>query len=349
MTPAAMETSVRQVGLAPSLFARAGGWGCWVYRAGGRIGLVCSLSLGCAQFRNAQSDSSAQTQQIIQRVLAAEEKGDLQTAESILRQAVMRHPQNAEIRWELAKLLLERGSIDQAILHLEQLVEQRPDNELCCLKLATALYEQRNFTAAAPFVTLALSYNPNSTEALVLKGQLEERTGQLDRALETYHRALLNNPAAVDAVLRIASIQLRQGKPEQAAPLLRCAQECSHVSASQKREIHWLLGTAYAQQERWPETVAELSEHGPMEQLKPDELYQLAYARYRAGDSAGAMQDAARALTLLPGHPSASRLYSQLTPGRALPVGSGAQQLIPVEYLHPLSANGETEKLKTAN
>lgn len=328
-------TFARLTGRESSLFSDAGHWVFSLGRAGGRISLVCGLSLGCAHFSDTPQETAAQTQRVIKRALAAEDRGDNRAAETILSQAIARNPQDTETRWELVKLLLERGSTDAAISHLQYLVEQQPDDERCYIQLARTLYEKKRYPDAAPLVKLALTINANCPEALVLKGMLDERESRDDEALETYYRVLLNEPESIDALVRIAAIQLKRGKPEEAAPLLRFAQESCPASSAQNREIQWLLGVAYAQNGRWTEAVAALQSGRPVDKPTADTFYQLAYARYRAGDVGGALQDAARALELQPRHPSAASLCAQLNPAQGFPTNAGSPRLVPVQYLRP--------------
>lgn len=327
-------THARASAIEPISFG-AGRWLCSLGRAGGKISLVCGLSVGCAHFADSPQETAAQSQRVIKRALAAEDRGDMRAAESILAQALAKNPHDEETRWELVKLLLERGSTDAAITHMQYLVDQQPDDERSYVQLARTLYQQKRYSDASPLVKLALSLNPNSAEALVLKGMLDERDLNDDSALEAYYRVLLNEPESVEALARIAAIHVRHGKPEEAAPLLRFAQESCPVSSSQSREIQWLLGVAYAQNERWTEAAAALYAGLPIDHPTADAYYRLAYARYRAGDTEGALQDAARALAIQPQHPSAASLCAQLNPAQTLPGDAGSRRLIPVQYLRP--------------
>jgi Tfp pilus assembly protein PilF len=270
----------------------------------------------------------------MERVAAAEEQGDLKTAENLLTQAVTANPQNPELRWELAKLKLERGDMDAATFHLRYLIENDPGDSRPYIRLAQTLFQQYRYGDADRLIELALEHDPNHSEALELKGMLNEVWGQEDRALENYHRALLQDPEQVDLLMRIAALQLKRGKSEQALPLLHAAQDSTALSLSQKREIYWMLGLAYGQSERWPEAAAALAAGSPPLGLQPEQLYQLAYARFRAGDLEGASRDAAEVLRRQPQNHSAELLWAQLNaPAWAPP--NAASPILPAQHLTP--------------
>jgi tetratricopeptide (TPR) repeat protein len=293
-----------------------------------------ALSVGCSHFRSPVSSRPESARQVLERVLAAEEQGDLKMAETLLAQAVTADPQNGELRWELAKLQLDRGDIDAAAAHLRYLVENDPADSRSYIRLAQMLYQQYRYGDADRLIELALERDPNHAEALILKGTLNEVWGQDDRALEHYHRALLNNPSQVDALVRIAAIQLKRGRAEQAIPVLRAALESIGTPLNEKQEVHWMLGLAYAQNERWPEAAAALAAGRPGEGFTVEQLYQVAYARFRAGDLEGASRDVAEVLKRQPQHPAADSLWAQLNAPPWDPHTS-ARQIVPVQHLAP--------------
>src|SRR5262245_39140702 len=81
-----------------------------VWRTGGCLGLACGLSVGCAHWGKPPPDTAAKSQRVIQRARTAEDRGDMPAAERLLSQSLAKNPEDAGVRWELVKLLIERGA-----------------------------------------------------------------------------------------------------------------------------------------------------------------------------------------------------------------------------------------------
>jgi|GEM_PF-958859 len=320
---------------------------CWT----GLLLLALFVVSGCAWCRKSTADNPTHIRHCIDQALAAQDRGDITTAEELLTDAVEDYPDNGELRWELARLLLEKGDNEAAVVHLRHLVANDPDDCRGYSRLAHVLYCQHRYADADRLITLALQMDPKYAEALVLKGKLDEIWGEDDRALEAYHRVLQHDPYRADAVLRIAAIHARQGRLVQAAPLLRLAlEQGTQIPPERRREMQWLLGRSYAQSERWPEAVEALAAALPEKGRTADQLYQLAYARYRAGDLEGALRDAEEALQRQPRHGPSELMFAQLNqrlgPSREIAApGHSAPELIPARHIQ---AN-ETTTLRPAD
>lgn len=267
---------------------------------------------GCAASRNASAARSDESQRLAQQARQAEDRGDARTAELLLTAAVTRNPADCETRLELSELLLQQGSLDAAAAHLRKLVAQNPDDPRGYVRLAEALSLQGSHGEAATLVDAALEMDPLHTQGLLLRGRLHELAQRDDKALEAYHRVMLADPDQEDAELRIAGIYLKRGQQRQAAPLLRAVLESPHACPRQRSAAHWVLGMAYAQDERWADAAQSLAAGSGGRQMSADDWCQLAYARFRAGDAAGARQAVASALQVAPTDSTALAMQATL-------------------------------------
>lgn len=270
-------------------------------------------SVGSVWSRKPPEEPRVQVDKVLAQTEQALDKGDAKTAEIILRQGVRSHPDSALLRWELVKLLLDRGEVDDATAHLRYVVAGDADEPEGFVRLARTLYESHRYGDADRLVSLAMDRDPDCSAALVLKGRLDEEWGETDRALSYYHRALRATPPPLEALQRIAAIHLERGRPEQSIPILCLARDNSgSLTEAERRNLHWQLGVAYAQLLRWPDAVGELT-RGVEPSPTADQMYHLAYARMQTGDLQGASRDLAAALHLQPQHTAALALQGQLS------------------------------------
>lgn len=294
----------RTVALAPGEAARRGGLCLW----------ICGCLLvtgGCAWWREAR-DSQTYSQGLYRRALESESHGEPAEAVRLLRDSIAANPSDPELRWELARVLLDQGDTTSALKELRYLVKYFPDDSRAYMSLARTLLERGRAEDAARLADLAIDLDSRCTEALLLRGQIAEVRNDLDLARETYHRILLELPENVDVRLRLGRIEVEDGDPRIAAALLRETLADVPLTPEQASQTQWLLGQAYARQERWEEAVAALSIGLPQQAATAEQRYELAYACLQTGDTERARQQLAIVLTSSPGYEPARMMLGTL-------------------------------------
>ncbi len=226
--------------------------------------------------------------------------------------AVRRNPRDCEARLELSDLLVQHGSLDAAAAHLQKLTADSPDDPRSHFRLAQVRYHQQRSDDAEHAVNAALELDPAHTQALLLRGRLQELRQRDNEALATYYRALAADADQVEAPLRIAEIHIRHGRPQLAAPLLRTVLESHKACAAQQAAANWALGQAYATENRWDDAAQSLTLGSQGRVMNGRDWYQLAYACYQSGNSAGANEALAESLRLAPQDESATALFALL-------------------------------------
>ena len=296
----------RTVAPAPGDVARRG----WVF-----LTICCGLASagGCAWWREAR-DSLTYSQGLYRRALESESHGEPAEAVRLLRDSITANPNDPELRWELARVLLDQGDTTAALKELRYLVKYFPDDSRAYMSLARTLLERGRADDAARLADLAIDLDSRCTEALLLRGQIAEVRGDLDLARETYHRVLLELPEDADVRLRLGRIEIEDGDPRIAAAMLRETLADVPLTPEQASQTQWLLGQAYAREERWDEAVGALSIGLPPQQATAEQRYELAYACLQAGDADRARQQLSMALTAAPGYEPAQQMLSQLGP-----------------------------------
>lgn len=118
-----------------------------------------------------------------------------------LREAVKLSPDNLPLRQHLAELLMNSGQADQAETEFRQALSSKPDSVPLKLGLANAFYQQGKNSHAIVIVE-DLIKDPNiSPKANVLMARLLLRSGDVDRAVRQYKKAIENDPAVADLEL----------------------------------------------------------------------------------------------------------------------------------------------------
>ena len=304
------------------------------YLALWQIGLACLISgtSGCAWWREAR-DSLAYSQGLYHKALESEARGEHAEAVRLLRESIEASPEDPELRWELAHLLIEHGETAAALEELRFLVRNYPDDCRAYISLARTLLERGRAEDAAHLADLAIDLDSRNTEARMLRGQIAEVRGDIDLAFETYHQLLLEQPEYADVRLRLASLEIEQGESRIAAALLRETITTVPLEPQQVKTAQWLLGTAYAREERWSEAATALALGMPVLQSTSEQHYQLAYACCRAGDQPQARHELAVALTADPNFLPARQLLSDLQSSQQVkPSPHGA--VMPTNYAH---------------
>lgn len=304
-------TGQRHVPLTSGATARRS-WGCLV--------LCCGLlwTGGCAWWREAR-DTLAHSQGLYRRALESESQGEPAEAVRLLRDSIASNPNDPELRWELARVLLDQGDTTAALKELRYLVKHFPDDSRAYMSLARTLLDRGRAEDAARLADLAIDLDSRCIEALLLRGQIAEVRGDLDLARETYHRILLELPENADVRLRLGRIEVDDGDPRIAAALLRETLADVPLTPEQQTQTQWLLGQAYARQERWSEAVAALTIGLPQPQASAEQRYELAYACLQVGDTDRARQQLALVLQTAPGFEPAQQMLAALGPSAATP------------------------------
>lgn len=139
--------------------------------------------------------------------------GDFASAERELRLAVEADAEEGESHLDLGALLLSDGQVEEALVHLLEAVRRSPDQHLAHFKLGEACLraEPPRLSRARQAFTTYLQRHPthdlpSQGEAWMQLGQVEERSGDVEKARHAYSRALEANPrleAASEALERL--------------------------------------------------------------------------------------------------------------------------------------------------
>ena len=147
---------------------------------------------GLSAFCQAAQQSSAGMEKEFEQAMAAQDRGDLATAEALLSKLHAAHPGIFAVDESLGLLYAQRGDFSQALPLLKTAAHEQPSNDAAHANLGAALYSlHRNAEAIAEFQR-AVQLNPSN-------GQAQQSLG---RVLMEEHRAA-DAAAALTAALRL--------------------------------------------------------------------------------------------------------------------------------------------------
>jgi tetratricopeptide (TPR) repeat protein len=154
--------------------------------------LVCACMAAPLRPVSAPDDASnAAMEREFQAALTAQDKGDLDRAESLLRDLHIHHPGIFQVDETLGLLLVSRGHIPGALPLLQSAVREQPASDVAHANLGAAYYQLH-------------------------RDQL---------ALDEFEHAVQINPANVSAQESLGRVSIENEKPEQAAKAFLAAQK----------------------------------------------------------------------------------------------------------------------------
>ncbi|MGB2716225.1 MAG: tetratricopeptide repeat protein [Vicinamibacterales bacterium] len=185
----------------------------------------------------------------------------------------------------LGRLYVQTRAFDKAIPPLRRVIDDQPGYSEAAWLLATALEHTDQSDAAIDVLRVALQYNPRFFRGQVRVAELNEKLGRWDEAASSYARAQqLNARMATDLTPRRAAALINAGKAAEARDLLKV------LAATNEPDISVLYLYAVAQRQTKDLAGAEatakrLREAAPTD---PRGMYVLAQILEAKGDAVGA-------------------------------------------------------------
>ncbi|MCG8013025.1 MAG: PEP-CTERM system TPR-repeat protein PrsT, partial [Candidatus Thiodiazotropha weberae] len=184
---------------------------------------------------------------------AASQSGDFLQGVEYLKKAVKSHPENTQIRQELAKLYLSQGAVDNAIAELEQMDSTSGKSTTNLLILS--YLKKQDLAAARNKSDQVFAENQDlSSIDYYLRAVIELQSGNRHEARENLRSAVEVNRAYVPALVALGRMDLEDGRlsegsdrldlvlatdPENTHALLLLAQ-ISERSGQQREALNWL-------------------------------------------------------------------------------------------------------------
>jgi tetratricopeptide (TPR) repeat protein len=280
--------------------------------------LFCTASAGCGWLPSFVQSSTDKSVRLTEEARQACASGDHERARQLLIRAAEVAPDDPDVQCRIARVLLLAGDTNEAVKHLRYATRHGVDDPDAYLELARVLMDAHRYGECQEMIDSALRLVPAHVPAQLMAGRLAELKHNDDEALAIYYRVLGNDPADVEAMLRVADVLVRTDRTSQAAPLLRTVVESDRIDPLEQARAHWQLGQIYGRDRRWAESAAQLAASAALRpQLSADDAYQIAYAWWEAGDREKTQEYVSRTLAVSPQHADALALAAVLHQGEA--------------------------------
>jgi len=155
-----------------------------------------------------------------QAAIAAQDRGDLATAESMLTKLHTVHPGIFAIDESLGLLLVSRGEVQRALPLLQAAVREEPNSEAAHSNLGAALYQLRRNEAALAEFQQAVRINPKNVSAQQSLGRISMESHKPAEAAKALLAAQLLKPDDADLKLDCITALLAADRLDDAQRML---------------------------------------------------------------------------------------------------------------------------------
>ena len=216
-----------------------------VPRIGPVVWAACAFAVAFfmvgTQVSRCQSDAANESmERTFQEAMAAEDHGDLEKAEALLRNLHAQHRGIFAVDESLGLLYVKQRRFEDAIPYLKAAAAaEQPDSDAAHANLGAAYFQmKRNQEALAEF-QIAARLNPKNAATQESLGRLLMEEHRPEQAADAFAAALALNPENSDLVLDRAQALEAAGRPAEAAGLLSAMPGAEQSAAAQS-----LLGDA---------------------------------------------------------------------------------------------------------
>jgi len=190
-------------------------------------------------------------------VTISEEEQDLEQATALLETYLKEtNPHHREFRLRLVRFYISEHKTQEALRHLNHLLQHNPDDLHAQVRKAQIYGEMGDFPAAIEELQAILQVRPNELRVRDFLGLLYEETKDYEKAIQAYQTNLKIDPNFFDSLLHLGFVTYRLKRNQDALSFLEEA-----VKLNPKRpESYLLMGLTYFQMEQYQEAKAKLEE-----------------------------------------------------------------------------------------
>jgi tetratricopeptide (TPR) repeat protein len=186
------------------------------------LGCLCAVA-GLLQAQSATTSTGAKNTLIereFQAAMAAEDKGDLDRAESLLVDLRAHHPGIFAVDESLGLLYAGRNKIAEALPVLDAAAREEPFSDVAHVNLGAAYFKLHRNQEALEEYERAAQLNPKNAKVQQGLGQLWLEAHKPERAAEAFAAALQQDPGNPDLLLNRATALEEAGLTGQASEIL---------------------------------------------------------------------------------------------------------------------------------
>ena len=160
-------------------------------------------------------------------------------------------PDNAIAHNSLGVTLLQKGKVDEAIIHYQKALQITPDYPLAYINLGNALLRKGNVDEAIVHYLKALQITPDYAEAYINLGNALLQKGDVDEAITCFQKALQIKPDYAGTYYNLGNALLQKGNVDEAIIHYQKALQIKPDLA----EAHYNLGNALIKKGNMDEAI----------------------------------------------------------------------------------------------
>ncbi len=178
-------------------------------------------------------ENSAALESQFHAAMAAQDRGDLQQAEVLLREMHKEHPGIFAVDESLGLLYVGGQRFEEALPLLQAAVEEEPKSDIAHINLAADFYRLHRNVEALHELETAGRLNPKKAETQQSLGQLRLEMHQLSRAVDAFDAAMVLDPGNTDLLLDKAQALMEANRLEEAKLTLASYPNANRSAAAQ--------------------------------------------------------------------------------------------------------------------
>ena len=184
------------------------------------------------------------------------QKGQVDEAIIHFRKALEIETDHPDVQANLGSALLQKGELDEAITQYYKALEIKPSQALVHYDLGNALLLKGQVDEAVAHFKKALELKPAYADVYNNLGIVLFQKRQVDQAIAYYQKALEINPQYVQARANLAwALATTPQTPILKAVAVKLAQQANQLTGGANPMALHILAAAYAQNGRFPEAV----------------------------------------------------------------------------------------------
>lgn len=249
--------------------------------------ILLSVASGCRVWRRPPvGEALAGARQLSLRGAESLQQEKWQDAETYFSEALKESGMDERAHWGFAETMWKKGDRVLATQHMKEAVRLSGGNPDLAVRLGQMQLEQGSLDEAAQQAKSALEVNRRHPGAWALQGDVLVAWQQWDKALASYHRALIYQPDFPAVQMAVAELYHRTDRPQRAlATLDRLGDE--HPLERMPVRAQWLRAESLARMGRIRESKQVLvSAEQRLAACDSDTILALAQTRYSLGDMA---------------------------------------------------------------
>src|SRR5262249_45625098 len=155
-------------------------------------------------------------------------------------------------------VLLDRKKIDEAALAVERALPLNPNNHDALNVMGRVAFERGDLEAALGHYRRTLKLKPDLADAYKNMGNVLKELGQLQEARDAYLEALRLDPSVTGVYVNLADLKKFQPGDPHLAAMEALAARGDGLSKTNRMELDFALGKAYADLKDYSRSFAHL-------------------------------------------------------------------------------------------